>query len=428
MGEDVKIQKHRFLAKMAWIGISLGLMAGGMVSAIQIFPGFGAQGAIFLRSIFGNDLVARLEELVLLAQDKADMARYSLGISRPAAPWQAPSSPASDEKEIPSAPRVETTVIPPPPPEPIQKINPTPESTPAVQATLTPTPQPTVTSTPNTWVLAAVPPLGKLEGEGQWSVYLKDRVGRPVAYRTFLQPDAKRPYTLLGVVAFNLERSNLRYVLGSVEPNTYKLQLPGTIPPIDRKAGKLLAVFNGGFMATHGKYGAMSNGIEPLPPRDAVGTVVIYQDGRVAIGEWGKDIHPSQDMVAWRQNCPPIIRAGQIHAKVEKNLIEDWGGTLDGEVVTWRSGLGISKDGKVLYFFAGPRLSMPVMAQAMTLVGVHNAIQLDINSYWVHFSAVKEEKGELIADPLFPEEMKVHKERFLNPSTRDFFYITLKEW
>jgi hypothetical protein len=270
--------------------------------------------------------------------------------------------------------------------------------------------------------------MGKLEGEGQWSVYFTDRLGKPVAYRTFLQPDVKRPYTLLGVVAFHLDRTHLRYVLGSTEPNTYKLQLPGTIPPTDRKAGRLLAVFNGGFMATHGKYGAMANGVEALPPRDGLGTVVIYQDGRVAIGEWGKDLFASDDMAAWRQNCPPIIQGGKIHPKVEKNLIEDWGGTLDGEVVTWRSGLGIDKQRKTLYFFAGPRLSMPVMAQAMTIVGVYDAIQLDINSYWVHFSAVKEEKGELIADPLFPEEMKVHKERFLNPSPRDFFYVALRDF
>jgi len=51
---------------------------------------------------------------------------------------------------------------------------------------------------------------------------------------------------------------------------------------------------------------------------------------------------------------------------------------------------------------------------------------LDINPYWVHFTAIHADGDKLVADPLFPAEMKRHADRFLtNGYSRDFFYITI---
>jgi hypothetical protein len=130
-------------------------------------------------------------------------------------------------------------------------------------------------------------------------------------------------------------------------------------------------------------------------------------------------------MIAWRENGPLIIKDGQITPRVFSNQISDWGGTLDGKIVTWRSGLGLSADGNTLYYFAGPNLSMPTLAQAMMAVGVHQGMLLDINNYWVHFTAIRAQGDKLVADPLFPE-MRDQKDRYLSVFSRDFFYVTTR--
>lgn len=275
------------------------------------------------------------------------------------------------------------------------------------------------------WEPAPASPLGTLEGEGVWSKYIQDSAGHPVAYRTFIQPDPSRPYTVVAVIAFNLNQTRLHYVLGSVEP--YSPNSPkrsGTIDPKDLMPGVLLATFNGGFKATHGHFGAMAGGITALPGREGLGTLVINRDGKVSMGEWGVDIYPTGDVEAWRQNGPLVIHNGQINPKIYDNSPKDWGYTVDAVSPTWRSGIGINADGSTLYYFVGPKMTMEALAKTMLAVGAVQGMQLDINNYWVHFTAIHWEDNTPIAVPLFPASMGENVDRYLHPYTRDFFYIT----
>ena len=103
-------------------------------------------------------------------------------------------------------------------------------------------------------------------------------------------------------------------------------------------------------------------------------------------------------------------------------MVSDWGGNY-GVIVTWRSALGLSADNRTLYYFAGPSLIMPVLARAMAAAGVQQGMELDINPYWVHFTAIQPQGNTLVAEPLFPAEMKESKDRYLRASARDFFYV-----
>jgi len=238
-------------------------------------------------------------------------------------------------------------------------------------------------------------------------------------------PVKNRTATVVGVVAFDLTHTRLHFVLGTQEPSVPKgPKGTGTIPPQDRLPGILLATFNGGFKATNSHYGAMQDGIVALPPRDGFAVVAMYKDGRVRIGDWGGGITQTQDLVTWRQNARLIIRDGQISPQVATNLISDWGGNYGGVVVTWRSALGLSADNRTLYYFAGPSLIMPALARAMAAAGVQQGMELDINPYWVHFTAIRPQEDKLVAEPLFPAEMKESKDRYLRASARDFFYVT----
>jgi hypothetical protein len=268
--------------------------------------------------------------------------------------------------------------------------------------------------------------LGALDGEGQWSGYIRDAGDQVVAYRTFLQPDAERPYAVVAVVALDLNATRLGFVLGSEEPaSEVKGERTGRIPEADFKPGRLLAVFNGGFKARHGKFGAMANGLVALPPRDGLGTVALYADGRIGIGAWGRDIRPNVPMLAWRQNGPLIVQAGVINPHTADNDPKDWGyTTVDNETATWRSGLGLSEDGQKLYYAAGPKLTVEALAHALRAAGAYQAVQLDINNYWVHFDGIQAHGDGLQTLPLFESMGAENDRRYLQAYTRDYFYVT----
>jgi len=390
------MKKSASCFRLGCLGLGLAglLIAAGLFLAINAWPSLGAQGADFLRGLVGDEPVAQLEIGYYSLNDTLQGWIYGSGLRQPSAPWQPPTS-------IPA-------VV---------------AAAPVLQATAAPLQHP-LQSAPiiDAGELHPLPPLGMLKGEGLWSVYIQDAAGHPLAYRTFLQPDPGRPYAVVAVVAFDLGRTRLHFVLGSYEPYAPKAPArSGAMPVADKAAGTLVAMFNGGFKGRHGHFGAMAGQVVALPPITGLGTLVIYADGHLALGEWGNEIRPSADMLAWRQNGPLVIRHGQINPQVDNNSPQDWGYTVDSVAPTWRSGLGLSADARMLYYFCGSSLSMDALAKSMQAAGAENAIQLDINTFWVHFVAVHPD-GTLEA--LFPAMMNEDLGRYLSPYSRDFFYVT----
>ncbi len=414
----------------------IGLLAAGGCVAVNVAPGLGAQAADTLRGLVGDQAVADLETVVYRVQDTAQQWVYRVGGSQPAAPWAA--TPAAIGQAVSADSPQLTAATPTPQAEavmPTALVTNAPIATsagpvPTGAATEVPAGMPALAqpaATPSAtpvWVPAPLTALGNLPGEGQWSPYLRDAAGQTVAYRTFLQPDPQRPYAVVAVVAFNLDRVRLHFVLGSSEPRSpVVLDRPGTIPANDLLAGALLATFNGGFKARQGHYGAMVNGVVALPPRPDLATVALYADGRVRLGAWGTDITPSPDILSWRQNGPLLIHQGQINPHTAEAAPWDWGYTLDGATAVWRSALGLSADQRILYYAAGPHLVTSALTQAMAATGAAEAMQLDINNYWVHFDAIQAVAGELQATPLM-DTMAAGVGRYLKANPRDFFYIT----
>lgn len=412
--------RRRFILSCGIVSALFFLVLAGLYASVSIWPGVGAQGADLLRRLVGDEAVARVEGLVFQVQDRLHQWEYSRG-AKPDAPW-AVAEPASPARAllptVTSSPAVEIADTPALQ-SPVENQAPSPTQAP----TATSVPPPSATPT---WVPPAVTVSGSLTGEGQWSPYIQDASGKVVSYRAFLQPDPDRPYALAAVVAFDLTATRLHYIIGTDEPiSEVKVDRPGTIPAADKQPGVLLAVFNGGFKARHGRFGVMVNDTVVIPPRDGLGTLVIYRDGTVRIREWGSDITSSPDILVWRQNGPLIIQNGKINPRTAENSTWDWGSTVDGEGVipTWRSALGISSDGKNLYYVAGKDLTIPALAQALVSIGASEAIQLDINNYWVHFGTISFEGGKPVTLPLFTE-MNDNVNRYLDAYSRDFFYVT----
>ena len=110
----------------------------------------------------------------------------------------------------------------------------------------------------------------------------------------------------------------------------------------------------------------------------------------------------SPDIVALRQNGPLVIKNGLITHQVDDPRY--WGYTVSYGTVTWRSGIAIDESGTTLYYFAGSYLSIHTLAQAMMAVHSWNAMQLDINNFWVNLNCSTLPVKRCLRSPFFQKK------------------------
>ena len=142
---------------------------------------------------------------------------------------------------------------------------------------------------------------------------------------------------------------------------------------------------------------------------------------------WGREITSTADLVAYRQNCPLLIDAGQINPSVNDESRIEWGYTVQNLDTTWRSGMGISQDGRFLIYAAGNSLTVESLARALQGAGAYYAMQLDINSYYTRFVTYSPSKAGSqypIKAAKLLDQMTAGPTQFLSPYDRDFMYLT----
>jgi Phosphodiester glycosidase len=84
-----------------------------------------------------------------------------------------------------------------------------------------------------------------------------------------------------------------------------------------------------------------------------------------------------------RQNLKLLVdhgRALDANAAVQSS----WGATLGGGDYVWRSGVGMTKNGRIIFVY-GPALSAQDLAQLLQRAGAVEAMELDINPAWMNF-------------------------------------------
>jgi len=149
---------------------------------------------------------------------------------------------------------------------------------------------------------------------------------------------------------------------------------------------------------------------------------VITTDGKPELGAWGRDVSMGPD-VAWaRQNLVLIVDGGAPVAGLESNNAE-WGATLGNRVLVWRSGVGITADGALVYA-AGNGLSAASLADVLVRAGAVRAMELDINSAWVDFFSYTPPTlvQPLGVTKLLPD-MHPSTSNYLTASSRDFVAV-----
>ncbi|HTU75403.1 MAG TPA: phosphodiester glycosidase family protein [Trebonia sp.] len=268
------------------------------------------------------------------------------------------------------------------------------------------------------------PPLSSLAGkalpgEGQWRVLEKVN-GQPAILSTFLRQSATYSSYVSAVVSMDPRMVKFQLHPGSEDPGPGNWGPDGDpwIPPAKRTG--LLATFNSGFKIDASRGGFYLNGtsVGTLEPGDA--SFVYYKDGTAKIGEWGRDLRMTPQVEAVRQNLQLIVDNGQIPDAVDQNVEDGWGFTLGGGYFVWRSGVGMTKDGRIVFVY-GPALNVRQLATLLQHAGAVQGMQLDINPAWTsyeYYQAAKNPKSPTAVNLLPDQEGSPQRYEYI--WSRDF--------
>ena len=224
-----------------------------------------------------------------------------------------------------------------------------------------------------------------LPGEGQWRV-LETVKGEPAMFGTFLRPSSVYTSYVAGIVSMDQRLVGFQLHPGAEDPGPGNWKAEPWIPPGTRTG--LVATFNGGFKINTSGGGFYLNGDTAGTLTNGAASVVYYRNGTIKIGAWDRDVRMTSDVVGVRQNLRLIVDHGQVPASVNQDVLGSWGATLGGGYYVWRSGLGITRDGRVIFVY-GPALNVQELAGLLQRAGAVEALQLDINPFWMSFEYYK---------------------------------------
>ncbi|MDR3706785.1 MAG: hypothetical protein P4L33_00665 [Capsulimonadaceae bacterium] len=364
-------------------GVIVAFVLVGAVAApgliLTKFPGVAAHLVDdFLRPAFGDEHVARLERVLFDAQDCFDRLRGKRVDLRAIAPEEA--SAAAPPSRHRDQERDNKAAVPLP-------MN----------------------------LHFGLPDVKALPGEGVWK-----RIGRDGLVATFVRTDKVRPYAVVSIVRMPMRSLRLGMAAGLKQPGgQFGFPGPGKITTDLQRNGRLVATFNGGFRYGDGHYGMQVENARYAPIVPGFATAMIYRDGHAYIAKVNSDRLPKQ-VIAARENGPLLVANGRLDPRTSKQIWL-WAGDRGGVYVTWRSGLGVLPNGDLVWA-GGPSLTPAALGKAFVLAGCVNAMELDINLFWVRFTLYDWDGHKYKWRPL-NKELPDQGAVYLHGNEKDFFYL-----
>jgi hypothetical protein len=264
-------------------------------------------------------------------------------------------------------------------------------------------------------------------GDGRWLPYPE---GTPLAetamMRSLVHPNPLKRYVFVIAIAMDLRRTELRLVAGTDEPDNKAVpneRRTGLIPEGDWTDA--LVVFNGGFMARHGKHGMKIGDDLFVPPRDDACTIALEKNGALRIRSWPALAANEVDMAAYRQAPPCLVEQGKLHPELPTETVHRrWGAAEDGKRDVRRSALCLDQSGTVLLYGFGDYIMATELAQGMQRAGGHDCAELDINWSYTRFFPVDHATSPPRLGESFVEKLEYSKQAyFTKPYFKDFFYL-----
>ena len=260
-----------------------------------------------------------------------------------------------------------------------------------------------------------------MPGEGQWHPVGRTVGGLPAVYTAFLRPNAVNTSLVTGVAWMDTKLLRTTLYAGTSIPGTgqtWANEAPLAGPALDT----LVAAFNSGFRMQDSQGGFYADGVTAVPLRPGAASLVIDSNGTPDIGAWGTDVSMTPSVVAVRQNLDLIVDNGQPVPGLDANDNIRWGATLGGRVQVWRSGLGITADGALVYV-GGSGLSIVDLANVLARAGAVRAMEMDINTAWVNFTSFDPPVGQPASaanGTLLTYDEATSPSRYFAPLSRDF--------
>jgi hypothetical protein len=286
---------------------------------------------------------------------------------------------------------------------------------------------------------------------------------------------------LVYLVAFDLQRFNLGFALGTDHPRVdwserilpqmkisslpgpdgigaiAPLVADGMVDPVD--AARTVATFTGGFKRIHGAfrygrladrnhgshYGFIDSGVVLSKLQPGLATLLVLDDGTAEMKTWTEPDDAYLAHVAFaRQNGVPIIEfdpATQMPAPgplVGHWLEGNWAGSKDLKLRTLRAGAALqAADGRRFLFYGWFSTATPsAMARVFQAYGCGYAMLLDMNALEHTYLALYHREGSrLLVEHLIQgmsvldkTERGTYVPRFLGyADDRDFFYVMQRE-
>ena len=270
------------------------------------------------------------------------------------------------------------------------------------------------------FVVPAVP------GEGVYRPAGRTVQGHSAIFTTTLRP-LDNPTTVAGVAWIDPRLLSARLYSGSLSPGGLFWKYTA---PVSRAASKtLVAAFSGGFLMKDSHGGYLSEGHLVAPLVNGAASLVIYKDGSLTVGQWGRDVSMNAKVVAVRQNLTLLVDHGAPVAGLQTTDVVRWGYSLNNQIDTPRSGLGVTASGALVYVEG--EMNIVDLARILVRAGAVRAMVLDMNPLWPIFATYQPSTPTGFATPgngrdLTPTMVQTPA-RFFQPAyARDFVTLSAR--
>jgi hypothetical protein len=265
----------------------------------------------------------------------------------------------------------------------------------------------------------APPPLTATADHAGWHPVIRLPGTLPLVYTALIQPDPAHQSVVVGVALIRQAATRAHLMPGTVEPGATGSS--GRIPPA--QIPDVVAAFNSGFKmsAQPGGFFIDANTVRGLV--DGKASAVIDDQGHLMIGQWGRDMHMNPHVRAVRQNLALIVDQGAAVPGLDRNTGLRWGNAHNQLQYTWRSGMGTTAHGDVVYV-AGDQLNLEALAAALVQAGAVTGMELDMHAGMEFFTSWRADASGAAAPQRLLPTMSGPADRYIRADQRDFFYFT----
>jgi hypothetical protein len=208
----------------------------------------------------------------------------------------------------------------------------------------------------------------------------------PAIFTTTVRPDAVHTSYVVGVAWMDTRLLRAQLYSGAGIPGGGPYA--ATAPITEASSRTLDAAFNAGFLMPDANGGYYTQHRMVIPLRQGAASVVVYRDGSATVGAWGSQVRMTPAVVSVRQNLDLIVDGGRRVPGLLANDNARWGATLGGGFYVWRSGIGVTRTGALVYV-GGPSLAITSLANLLVAAGAVRGMELDINPDWVQLSTYR---------------------------------------